>query len=70
MIPADVYGELVKSYGVSAIKDTTSTLQGITDKLNAAPDSIVIQANTAFLLEAIQRGAKGIMAITSALRLV
>ncbi len=65
-IPADVYGQLVHSHGVSAIKDTTCTMEGITAKIQAAPDSMIIQANIAFLLESIQAGVRGIMAITSA----
>src|SRR5690606_18353037 len=68
MIPSAVYGELVRSYGVSAIKDTTCTMEGITAKIEAAPGSMVIQANTSFLLESIQAGVRGIMAITSAAR--
>ncbi|WP_214629100.1 dihydrodipicolinate synthase family protein [Paenibacillus agaridevorans] len=64
-IPPEVYGTLVSEHGVSGIKDTTSTLEGITAKLAIAPDSLVFQANTAFLVQAITAGANGIMAITS-----
>lgn len=64
-IPPDVYGTLVFKHGVSGIKDTTSTFEGISAKLAAAPRSLILQANTAFLTEAIAAGAGGIMAITS-----
>lgn len=64
-IPAPVYANLVKGGKVIGIKDTTCTLEGITAKINAAPSSVVFQANTPFLLDSIRHGAKGIMATTS-----
>lgn len=65
-IDASVYGELVRQAGVCGIKDTTCTMEGIRGKLEAAPTSIVYQANTPYMLDALQAGASGIMAITSA----
>jgi 4-hydroxy-tetrahydrodipicolinate synthase len=65
LIPADLYADLVHAHGVLGIKDTTCTLDGIRAKIDAAPDSIVYQANTPYLIEAIDMGARGIMAITS-----
>ncbi len=60
-----VYGRLVANHGIVGIKDTTCTLPGIKAKLDAAPESIVYQANTPFLLDAVDMGARGTMAITS-----
>lgn len=51
--------------GLRAIKDTTCTLDGIRAKITAAPDVAVHQANTPYLLEAVEAGARGMMAITS-----
>ncbi len=59
------FGRLVDDYGVMGIKDTTCTVTGITQKIQAAPDAIVYQANTPYLPEAIAAGARGTMAITS-----
>ena len=47
------------------IKDTTCTLEGIQAKIDAAPESIIYQANTPYLLDAVDLGARGTMAITS-----
>jgi len=60
-----VYGWLVETHGIIGIKDTTCTLDGIKAKIDAAPESIVYQANTPFLLDAFEMGARGTMAITS-----
>lgn len=65
-IPAEIYAELVNAHGVVGIKDTTCTVEGIRAKIDAAPNSIVYQANTPYLIEAVEMGARGIMAITSA----
>lgn len=65
-IDPGVYARLTERGNVIGIKDTTCTLEGITAKIQAAPDSIVYQANTPFMLEAIRRGAKGMMAVVSA----
>lgn len=65
LIPADLYADLVHMHGVVGIKDTTCTVEGIRAKIDAAPDSVVYQANTPYLIEAIDLGARGVMAITS-----
>ncbi|MFB9275454.1 dihydrodipicolinate synthase family protein [Cohnella cellulosilytica] len=65
LIDSRVYGELAVKHGIRGIKDTTCTLEGIEAKIKAAPGSIVYQANTPLMLEAIHRGAGGIMAITT-----
>lgn len=66
LIPPDMYGRLVRDHGIAGIKDTTCTVTGITQKLQAAPEAVVFQANTPFLPEAIAAGVRGIMAVTSA----
>ncbi|MNH94802.1 4-hydroxy-tetrahydrodipicolinate synthase [compost metagenome] len=65
-IEPEIYGELVASHGVLGLKDTTCTLEGIKHKVKVAPDSIVYQANTSYLLESVSLGVKGVMAIVSA----
>lgn len=65
-IPAEVYGDLALRHGIVGIKDTTCTLEGIAAKIDRAPQSVVYQANTPFLLDAIRRGARGVMAVVSA----
>ena len=62
LISGDCYRRLVERCGVMGIKDTTSTLEGITDKLEKKGDSCIIQANMPFLLDAFRRGARGVMA--------
>lgn len=62
----DAFGRLVRHHAVAGIKDTTCTAEGIAQKITAAPDAVVYQANTPFLPEAVEAGARGIMAITSA----
>jgi 4-hydroxy-tetrahydrodipicolinate synthase len=64
-IDSAVYGRLVADHGVLGIKDTTCTLEGIQAKIDAAPESIIYQANTPYLLDAVDLGARGTMAITS-----
>lgn len=64
-ISAKVYENLARNGRVRGIKDTTCTMEGILAKINAAPDSIVYQANTPFMLDSIRNGARGIMAIIS-----
>lgn len=65
LIDSRIYSELANKHGIRGIKDTTCTLEGIEAKITGAPDSIVYQANTPLMLEAIHRGAGGIMAITT-----
>lgn len=66
LLDAGTYGELVRQAGVSGIKDTTCTVDGIRAKLEAAPDSLVYQANMAFMLEALALGGAGMECIHSA----
>ncbi len=65
LIDSRIYSELANRHGIRGIKDTTCTLEGIEAKIKGAPDSIVYQANTPLMLEAIHRGAGGVMAITT-----
>ena len=51
--------------GLRAVKDTTCTIDGIRAKIEAAPSVAIHQANTPYLLDAIDAGARGMMAITS-----
>lgn len=62
LISGDTYGKLVKECGILGIKDTTSTLEGINDKIAQKGKSCVIQANMPFLFEAFKNGARGVMA--------
>lgn len=62
LISGHTYGRLVKECGILGIKDTTSTLEGISEKLEEKGDSCVIQANMPFLFEAFKRGSRGVMA--------
>ena len=66
LVSPEVYGELVAHHGLRGIKDTTCTLEGITAKLACSSEATVFQANAPFLLDAIEAGAGGIMAIVSA----
>lgn len=50
---------------VSGIKDTTCTIEGIKQKIEAASDTVVYQANIPFLVDSLHAGARGIMAVTS-----
>ncbi|WP_171650078.1 dihydrodipicolinate synthase family protein [Paenibacillus foliorum] len=65
LIDPHVYSSLVVNHGIVGIKDTTCTIEGIEAKIKGAPDSIVYQANTQHMLDAIHLGAGGIMAITA-----
>ena len=60
-----IYRMLVREHSVVGIKDTTCTQEGIQAKIAAAPESIIYQANTPYLVDGIQLGARGSMAITS-----
>ena len=66
LISGEVYGRLVKECGILGIKDTTSTIEGIQQKLDYKGDSCVIQANMPFLFEAFKRGSRGVMATPTA----
>jgi 4-hydroxy-tetrahydrodipicolinate synthase len=65
LIDTNVYSKLAKQNSIMGIKDTTCTIEGIEGKILGAPEGIVYQANTPYMLESIHRGAGGIMAITS-----
>ncbi|MBE3577922.1 MAG: dihydrodipicolinate synthase family protein [Limnochordales bacterium] len=64
-ISPSVFRNLVRNHGVLGIKDTTCTIEGIVAKIRAAPEAIVYQANTPLALDAVEAGARGMMAITS-----
>lgn len=66
LISGEVYGRLVNECGILGIKDTTSTIEGIQQKLDHKGDSCVIQANMPFLFEAFKRGSRGVMATPTA----
>ena len=66
LISGHTYGRLVKECGVCGIKDTTSTYEGIAEKIPEKGDSCIIQANMPFLLEAFRLGARGVMATPTA----
>ncbi len=66
LISGETYGRLVRECGIYGIKDTTSTLEGITEKLAQKGESCVIQANMPFLFEAFKRGSRGVMATPTA----
>ena len=51
---------------LSGIKDTTCTMPGISDKLRAAGDTVIYQANLPYLVDALDIGARGVMAVVSA----
>ncbi len=61
-ITGETYGRLVKECGISGIKDTTRTLDGIKSKIDNKRDSVVIQANIPYLLDSYKAGARGVMA--------
>lgn len=56
------YGRLTEDGLVWGIKDTTCTMEGITDKIKNKHDSTVIQANMPLLFDAFKAGARGVMA--------
>ncbi|MCU6709134.1 dihydrodipicolinate synthase family protein [Paenibacillus sp. J5C_2022] len=66
LLDTEVYEQLANHHNVWGIKDTTCTREGIKGKIDAAPDSVVYQANHPYMLEAVRMGARGIMAISSA----
>ena len=66
LISGETYGKLVRDCGIYGIKDTTSTLEGISEKLLQKGNSGVIQANMPFLFEAFKRGSRGVMATPTA----
>ena len=61
-ISGECYGRLVKECGIYGIKDTTSTKEGILDKIDFKGASCIIQANMPFLFDAYLAGARGVLA--------
>lgn len=66
LISGDCYSDLVEKCGILGIKDTTSTYEGIKDKIEKKGNSCIIQANMPFLFEAYKMGARGVMATPTA----
>ncbi len=64
-ISSQLLSTLADSGRVAGIKDTTCTIAGIKEKLIAAAQINIYQANTPFLLESIRLGVAGAMTITS-----
>jgi 4-hydroxy-tetrahydrodipicolinate synthase len=67
-INPEVFGDLAGRGKIAGIKDTTCTMDGILAKLAVADSATVFQANTPYLLESLEQGVGGIMAITSTAR--
>ncbi len=59
---ASVYGRLVETGKFIGIKDTTSVMPTIKEKIAVQGDSNVLQANIPYLFEAYKAGARGVMA--------
>ena len=59
---ADVYKRLIDTGRFVGIKDTTSNMQDIGEKIAVQGDSNVLQANIPLLFEAWKAGARGVMA--------
>ena len=66
LMDAQMFAELAREGVIAGIKDTTCTYEGILAKQRVAGGAIVYQANTPFMLDSLEMGAQGIMAITSA----
>ena len=62
LMSGKAYGELAKTGKIFGIKDTTSTFEGIKDKIDNKYDSTIIQANMPFLFDSYVAGARGVMA--------
>ena len=62
LMSGKAYGELAKDGLIWGIKDTTSTFEGIKDKIDNKYDSTIIQANMPFLFDSYVAGARGVMA--------
>lgn len=62
LMPASVYGKLVEAGRIVGIKDTTSTMPLIKEKIAVQGESSVLQANIPYLLEAYEAGARGVVA--------
>ena len=59
---AEVYKRLVDTGRFVGIKDTTSNMKDICEKIDVQGDSNILQANVPLLLEAWKAGARGVMA--------
>lgn len=62
LISGEAYGELAKDGLIWGIKDTTCSLEKITDKIENKYDSTIIQANMPYLFDSYVAGARGVMA--------
>ena len=62
LMDAEIYGRLVKTGRFVGIKDTTSKMPPIKEKIAVQGDSAVLQANIPYLLEAYEAGARGVVA--------
>lgn len=67
-LDAELFGELAAHGAIVGVKDTTCTVEGIAAKQRVAGATIIYQANTALLPDALDLGVQGIMAITSTAR--
>lgn len=67
-LDAELFGDLAAHGAIVGAKDTTCTLEGIAAKQRVAGASVVYQANTTLLPDALDLGVQGIMAITSTAR--
>jgi 4-hydroxy-tetrahydrodipicolinate synthase len=66
LMDTQLFAELARRRVIAGIKDTTCTYEGIAAKQQVAEEAVVYQANTPYLLDALDIGVRGIMAITSA----
>ena len=62
LMSGKAYGRLVETGRVVSIKDTTSTIDGIKDKIDYQGDSNVLQANMPYLYDSFVAGARGVVA--------
>ncbi|MCR4614812.1 MAG: dihydrodipicolinate synthase family protein [Clostridiales bacterium] len=62
LMSGKAYGRLVETGRIIAIKDTTSTLPGIKDKIPYQGDTAILQANMPYLFDAYVAGARGVCA--------
>ena len=62
LMDATVYGSLVETGKFKGIKDTTSRLDLIMEKIAVQGESNVLQANMPFLYDSYQGGARGVIA--------
>lgn len=68
LVPAELFGALVAEGRLQGLKDTTCTRDGIVAKQRVAGGATVFQANVAYLLDALEAGVGGVMAVDSAAR--